>query len=120
YSPKGMRQVCVVVKAAFRRDLAKGDGPALSQSDRALDTKAKDELMRRDADGVPEQPREMEWTDVRAPRQGEDGEGVADVRVNEVHDTSQLIRIQLEARRRYLRSRDAVGGQQVKDEPDRH
>ena len=75
--------------------------------------------MRRYADRTPEEPREMKWTEVRSPRQGEDGEVFADVGVDEVDDASQLIRIQLESRRRYFRSRNAIGRQQVKDEPDR-
>jgi hypothetical protein len=44
---------------------------------------------------------------------------LAEVRVDEVDDASPLIRIQLESRRRYFRSRNAIGRQQVKDEPDR-
>ena len=56
----------MVVKAALRCDLSEREVPALRQGDRALNAKAKDELMRRDADGVPEQPREMEWTNADA------------------------------------------------------
>jgi len=109
----------VVVKAAFRCDLSEKEVPALRQRDRALNAKPQNELMRRYADRTPEEPREMKWTEVRSPRQGEDGEVVADVGVDEVDDASQLIRIQLESRRRYFRSRDAIGRQQMKDEPDR-
>src|SRR4030095_11406619 len=92
--------------------------PAFSQHDRALNTQAKHELMRRDAHGTSGEPREMEWTDVRSLRQGQDGEVLAEVRVDEVDDASQLIRIQLESRRRYFRSRNAIGRQQMKDETD--
>ena len=109
----------MVVKAAFRRDLSEGEVPALRQSDRVLNAKAKDELMRRYADRTPEEPREMEWTDVRSLRQGQDGEVLAEVRVDEVDYASQLIRIQLESRRRYFRAGNAICRQQVKDEPDR-
>ena len=105
----------MVVKAALRCDLSEREVPALRQGDRALNAKAKDELMRRYADRMPEEPREMKWTEVRSPRQGEDGEVVADVGVDEVDDASQLIRIQLESRRRYFRSRNAIGRQQMKD-----
>ena len=78
----------VVVESAFGGNLREGEFPPLGQSDGALNAKAKYELMRRYADGMTEQPREVEWTDVRSPRQGEDGHVFADVRVNEIHDTS--------------------------------
>ena len=81
------------MESAFGGNLREGEFPTLGQSDGASNAKAKDELMRRYAYGMTEQPREVERTDVRSPRQGEDGEVFADVGVDEVDDASQLIRI---------------------------
>ena len=78
----------VVVESAFGGNLREGEFPTLGQSDGALNAKAKDELMRRYADRTPEEPREVEWADVRSPRQGEDRQVFADVRVNVAPVTS--------------------------------
>ena len=46
--------MCVVVETAFGSNLREGEFPTLGQSDGALNAKAKDELMRRYADGMTE------------------------------------------------------------------
>jgi hypothetical protein len=60
---------------------------------------------------MPEQARKMEGADMRAPGEREDRNILIEVRVDELHDAPELIRIQLGARRRNLRSGNALGRQ---------
>src|ERR1700751_2242751 len=106
------------MEAAFHGDSRKRHVPGLHETDGSLKAKPQHELVRGDADGRAEQTSEMEGTDVRLSSERQPRNIVIKLRFNALQDGTKLKCIQLAARRRYLRLRDAVIREQVEHKTD--